>query len=466
MLFERIESEGLAHYSYLIGEKDQAIVIDPRRDADIYFQIASRNGYRITDILETHRNEDYVVGSVELAARTGAQVWHADDQFGYQYGFAVQDRQQWELGSYVLEAIHTPGHTPGHMSYLLRTENNTPWILFCGDTLFAGDIGRVDLLGEAKLAENAGILFDTLYQKILPMGDQVILCPAHGAGSVCGSIISDRTLTTIGLERKLNGMLQMKSREEFVKRAAVMHERPPYFSHMEKLNTQGPSLLDEQSEIMPLAWDQFEQLSDGAFVLDTRNPHSFATSHIPHSISIWRDGLSSFAGWFVPFHLPILLVGDSNDCSLEVNQLRRMGYDNIAGFLAGGIASWESAGQKTESIKTTTVHHFSHIVDKQLPVWTLDVRGSGELVSEGKIAGAHHLHITQINRYMETIPRDQPVYIFCGSGKRSMIAASILKAQRWVDLTVVLGGTSGWQSIDRPIDEKQPEEEIVSALLS
>ncbi|MFW5774828.1 MAG: MBL fold metallo-hydrolase, partial [Chitinivibrionales bacterium] len=300
MLFERIQSEGLAHNSYLIGENHQAIVIDPRRDCDIYIELASAQGYRITDILETHRNEDYVVGSVELATRTGAQVWHADEQFDYQYGFTVQDNQQWELGPYVMEAIHTPGHTPGHMSYLLRCADNSPWMLFCGDTLFAGEVGRVDLLGESRLRDNAGQLYDSIYGKILPLGDHVILCPAHGSGSVCGSSIADRPLTTIGLERRLNAALQKNSRNGFIDAVALMQERPPYFTHIEKLNVEGPPLLSEQAEIMPLSWDQFEQLCDGAFVLDTRSAHAFATAHVPRAVSIWHHGLSSFAGWFVP----------------------------------------------------------------------------------------------------------------------------------------------------------------------
>ncbi|MFP4417845.1 MAG: MBL fold metallo-hydrolase [Chitinispirillaceae bacterium] len=460
MLFERIESEGLSHYSYMIGENNQAVVIDPRRDCDIYIEIASSRGYRIADILETHRNEDYVIGSIELATRTGAQVWHADDQFGYSYGFAVQDRQQWELGSYVLEAIHTPGHTPGHMSYLLRTADNTPWFFFSGDTIFAGELGRVDLLGESKLRDNAGHLYDTLHEKILPLGDHVILCPAHGSGSVCGQSIADRPYTTLGLEYRSNTLLQ-KSRDDFIREVAVMHQRPPYFTHVEKLNTEGAPLLSEQPDIMPLAWDQFEQLSDGAFVLDTRDIHSFATAHVPGAISIWSEGVSSFAGWFVPYHQPILLVNDSDKNLSAANQLRRMGFDNIEGYLAGGMSSWEAGGMDTNSIKTTTVCHLSHLMDKRFPIWLFDVRSSSELSSKGKIPGAHHLHITQLNRYMETIPKDQPVYIFCGTGKRSMIAASILKAQHWVDITVVLGGASGWQSIERPMDEKQFEEEIV-----
>ena len=177
----------MAHYSYLIGDDGEAAVIDPRRDCTIYIDRAARAGYRILHVLETHRNEDYVIGSVELAARTGAAVYHADAQWDYTYGQAVEDAQTWQVGRLELEAIHSPGHTPGSMSYLLRTPEGSPWTVFTGDALFAGDVGRVDLLGEERLEEMAGLLYETLFDKLLALPDDLIVCPAHGAGSVCGN---------------------------------------------------------------------------------------------------------------------------------------------------------------------------------------------------------------------------------------------------------------------------------------
>ncbi|MBU1750692.1 MAG: MBL fold metallo-hydrolase, partial [Chloroflexi bacterium] len=226
MLFERIESKGLAHYSYLIGDGQEAMVIDPRRDCDIYVEQAVKAGFRITHILETHRNEDYVIGSPELAARTGAAIWHADAQWDYQYGQPVQDGQTWPVGRLKVQAIHTPGHTPGHMSYLLHDPDGAPWVVFTGDALFAGDVGRVDLLGMDRAAEMAGRLYDTLFGRLLPLGDQVIVCPAHGAGSVCGTAIAERLWTTVGLERRLNPSLQHTDRAGFVAQTARELERP------------------------------------------------------------------------------------------------------------------------------------------------------------------------------------------------------------------------------------------------
>ncbi|MCX6680284.1 MAG: MBL fold metallo-hydrolase [Methanothrix sp.] len=215
MLLERIVSAGLAHYSYLVGDKNQALVIDPRRDVDDYIKMASGAGMRIAYVLETHRNEDFFVGSMELAGRTEAQVWHADGQWDYQYGQPAASGQRWRVGRLEVEAIATPGHTPGSMSYLLRDPSGIPWMLFCGDTLFAGEVGRIDLMGKDLAAENAGLLYESLFKRLLPLGDEVILCPAHGSGSVCGELIAERLWTTIGLEKKHNARLQ-ESQEQFV----------------------------------------------------------------------------------------------------------------------------------------------------------------------------------------------------------------------------------------------------------
>lgn len=240
MLFERIESERLAHYSYLIGDQKEALVVDPRRDCEIYVERAYEEGMAIKYILETHRNEDYLIGSLELAQRTGAEIWHADSQWDYQYGQPVEDGQDWRVGQLRTQAIHTPGHTPGSMSYLLHDPGGEPWVVFTGDALFAGDVGRVDLLGMDRAEEMAGLLHDTLFRKLLPLADATIVCPAHGAGSACGTAIAERLWTTIGLEKELNPQLQFREKTEFVSQVAKELERPPYFRQMEKLNLEGP----------------------------------------------------------------------------------------------------------------------------------------------------------------------------------------------------------------------------------
>ena len=462
MILERLASTGLAHYSYLIGDRNQALVIDPRRDVDDYIKMATGAGMRIAYVLETHRNEDYFVGSMELAARTGAQVWHADGQWDYQYGLPVTAGQRWKVGRLEIEALATPGHTPGSVSYLLHDPDGIAWMLFCGDALFAGDVGRIDLLGRDLAAENAGLLYESLFSRILPLGDEVILCPAHGSGSVCGESIAERLWTTLGLEKKHNARLQARSKEQFV--ASLLEsqpDRPPYFRRMEKVNLEGRPVLGSLPSPSPLDARSFFALFEkqNAQVLDTRQELAYASAHVPGSQSIWLDGLASFAGWFLSYDRPILLVGEGNYVENMAVILLRLGYDNIAGFLAGGMLSWHMAGLESAAIRTLTVQDLCRLLDEGedegKKIWILDVRSEGERQRDGRIEGAQHIHITTIAENMDKVPKDREVYIFCGSGMRSMIAASFLKARGWKRLAVILGGMSGWRSRKCPIHGKK-----------
>jgi hydroxyacylglutathione hydrolase len=452
MLFERIESAGLAHYSYLIGDGHEAAVIDPRRDCEIYVEKASREGMRITTILETHRNEDYVIGSVELAKRTGAEIWHADPQLDYRYGQAAREGQEWRVGGLKLKAIHSPGHTPGSMSYLLHDPGGNPWIVFTGDALFAGDVGRVDLLGVDRAQEMAGQLYETIFGKLLPLGDEVIVCPAHGPGSVCGSEIAQRPWTTIGIERKHNPRLQHTDRADFTADVAKELERPPYFEKMEVLNLEGAPVLGALPAPPPLSADEFAAAARDAVVVDTRSETAFSGAHVPGSLSMWLGGLPSFAGWFLGYQRPILLVNETDDPTPAVRYLVRLGYDNIAGCLAGGMLSWHMAGRECAAVSTVTVHALCGLLDSKEKPRILDVRSADELEKEGRIAQAQHIHITQLPEHLEDVPRDRTVYVFCGSGLRSMTAASLLQRAGHNDVVVVLGGLAGWKSITCPIE--------------
>jgi hydroxyacylglutathione hydrolase len=452
MLFERIESRGLAHYSYLIGHGKEAVVIDPRRDRDVYIERASKAGFRIAHVLETHRNEDYAIGSLELAARADAQIWHADAQWDYRYGQPVEDGQKWNVGQLQLQAIHSPGHTPGSMSYLLHDPDGAPWMVFTGDALFAGDVGRTDLLGTDRLEEMTGLLYDTLFDRLLPLGDEVIVCPAHGAGSVCGGAIAERVWTTIGLERRLNPKLQFADRDEFIANVAVRLERPPYFRQMERLNLEGPPVLGSLPVPTPLPPGAFVQQAKDAFVLDTRMDLGFGAAHVPSALSIWLDGLASFGGWFLPYDRPILLVNEMDDPTQAVRPLIRLGYDDLGGYLSGGMLAWHMAGQRSVSIDMVTVQELCQRLDADEAAWILDVRSDEELEHQGEITGAHHIHVTQLPLHMHEVTCDHPVYVFCGSGLRSMIAASLLQREGWENLTVVLGGLGGWNSVSCPLE--------------
>jgi hydroxyacylglutathione hydrolase len=453
MLFERVESEGLAHYSYIVGDRNEAVVIDPRRDCEVYPKMASKEGMRISQVLETHRNEDYVVGSVELSSRTGAEIWHADGQLDYRYGQAVEDGMVVKVGRFKLEAISTPGHTPGSMSYLLRDAGGDPWIVFTGDALFAGDLGRVDLLGMDRAEEMASQLYDSIFNRLLPLGDEVIACPAHGAGSVCAASIADRKWTTLGIERKHNPKLQAKSVEEFVAKMAVELERPPYFREMERLNLAGAPLLCSVPNPAPLSPKEFASEAEEEVVLDTRMELGFGAAHVPGALSIWLAGVPSFAGWFLPYDRKVLLVDETGDPGTAIRRLRRLGYDNLSGYLAGGMVAWHMAGEESRSVTTANVHDLCARLDRdeKEKAWILDVRSVDELEKSGRITGAHHIHITQLPLRINEVPRNRPVYIFCGSGLRSMVAASILQKEGWQDMTVILGGIAGWSSATCPV---------------
>ncbi len=452
MLFEKIESEGIAHYSYIIGDQNEAVVIDPRRDVQKYIDLASQHGMNIKTVLETHRNEDYVIGSYEINKRTGAEIYHADKDLDFTYGKPAEENDTWDVGRLKLEAIHTPGHTQGSMSYILYDPDGEPWKVFTGDVLFAGDVGRVDFYGEENLEKMAYKLYDSIFNKILPLGDGVIICPAHGSGSVCGTEIAERETTTVGIEKKRNSKLQVENKDEFAEKAAKMLEYPPYFEKMEEMNIDLPEHQLSGKTMKYLSPKEFKNKSENAVILDTRKELAFGASHIPKAISIWEDGIPSFAGWFLPYDKPILLVDEAGNPEKAHTYLKRMGYDNVDGCLAGGMLSWNMKGNESESIDTVNVHDACDILDSEGETFLLDVRPQEEIEKKGEIIGAKEIHLTQLPDNLEEIPDDRPIYIFCGSGLRSMTAASILKRNGFEDIHVVLGGLSGGTSTTCPID--------------
>jgi hydroxyacylglutathione hydrolase len=295
------------------------------------------------------------------------------------------------------------------------------------------------------------MLYDSLFRKILPLGDAVILCPAHGSGSVCGGSISERVWTTIGLERQNNPKLRFTDRAEFIRNTAKELEKPPYFREMERLNVEGPPLLKALPVPVPLDPPAFGESMAGVLVVDTRMPDAFATAHIPGAISIWTEGLPSFAGWFLPHDKPLLLVTEEGEEEKAVRYLIRIGLDNIRGRLSGGMLAWHTSGMKSISSGTVTVQEMCGILDERRPLYLLDVRSGEELEKDGVIPNAQHIHVTQLPKRFGEIPRALPIYIFCGSGLRSTIAASLLQKEGVNDVQVVLGGFRGWTSIACPI---------------
>ncbi|MBN2203598.1 MAG: MBL fold metallo-hydrolase [Thermoleophilia bacterium] len=447
MLLERIEAPGIAHISYLIGDGGTAVVVDPRRDVEVYVERATAAGSRITDIVETHRNEDYVIGSVELAERTGAAIWHADAQLPYRYGAPAQPGATWAVGRFTLEALATPGHTPGGLSYLLREADGAPWIVFTGDTLFAGDVGRTDLVEAARSREMAALLHESLFGTLLPLGDEVIVAPGHGAGSVCGAAIASRPWTTIGLERRLDPLLGLTDRDAFVEGAAGVRDRPPYFRRIEVLNVEGAPLLGALPAPPPLGPHEFAAAAGHAVVVDTRWETAFAAGHVPGALSLWLEGLPLYAGWLLPYDRPLLLVVDGDDPSEAVRRLVRLGYDHVEGFLAGGMSAWHVAGLESTAVTTLTAAEHVRRAARGEGGVVLDVRTVAE-VADAPVEGTLHIPLGDLPTRLEEVPSDRRIVPLCPGGLRSMTAASVLRSGGVDDVAVILGGLSAWREVE------------------
>ena len=447
MFFQKVYAEWLAHYSYIFGDGYQAAVIDPRRDVDTYLQIAAAQGVQITHIFETHRHEDFVIGSVELAQRTGAQVHHAPEPgLEYRYGTPVQDGETFYIARLALRALHVPGHTLGHMGYLLHDPGGAAWVFFSGDTLFAGEVGRTDFFGVERMREMAGLLFDSLHQRILPLGDEVLLCPAHGAGSVCGSAISERLWTTIGLERKHNPRLQILERDTFIESVARVLGTPPYFALVERLNVEGAPVLEPFPLPTPLSPRQFRAEMVKAQVIDVREEPAFGAAHIPGAWSMYSRTLSNFTGWFLEPGTPILLVADEERLDAAVRQLVRLGYDHIAGYLSGGMPAWLQDGLEVAAIPVIQPAGLKHRIYGGEDAWFLDVRREEEKAGQGVLQVPHvqSIVLSAILQRAAEVPRQRPVYVICRTSARAMLAASLLEPLGYNNLNVVAGGVAGW----------------------
>ncbi len=455
LIFERIKSEGLAHTSYFLGSDSEAIVVDPRRDCQIYIDLARREEMNIKYIFETHRNEDYVIGSRELAYFTGAKIFHGSG-LDFKYGETLMDGQDFDVGRMRLTAIHTPGHTDESVSYALidATLNDAPIMVFTGDALFVGDVGRTDLYGPDEAPRLAENLYNSIFNKILPLGDSVILCPAHGAGSICGGAISEREQSTLGLERLHNPVLQ-KTKDAFIKyKIGERHERPAYFRKMEQYNLEGPPLLKNLPDPPPLPAREFqERMKQGAVIVDTRTPSAFGGAHIETSYSLWPNGIPMFAGWVLPYDKAILLIlEDRGHLEMAVRYLIRLGYDQIEGYLCGGVEacgleSWYTEALPLEHVGLLTVQELKAQLAYRDDLMVLDVRSDDEW-NDGHIEGAIHIYIGHLEERLNEIPVDQPVAIICSVGNRASLGASILRRANRREVYTVLGSMMAWRKAD------------------
>ena len=458
MIFERIKAEGIAHNSYLIGSGSDAAVIDPRRDCQIYVDLAQQKGLRIKYIFETHRNEDYVIGSIELSKISGVAIYHGTG-LDWKYGNTLRDGQEFQIGSLKLTAIHTPGHTDESMSYALAdlASGKATVMVFTGDALFVNDVGRTDLYGPENAPRLASALYDSIFKKLLPLGDEVILCPAHGAGSVCGMHIGDRDESTLGIEKTHNPVLQLKLKNDFIKyKVAENPERPYYFRKMEEYNLEGPPLSGCMQLPAPLTPKQFkDEMEKGAVVIDTSQPAAFGGAHIKGSYSIWLEGLPAFAGWVLSYDKPILLVLE-DQCHAEraMRYLIRAGYDHIAGYLKGGVEGWYNAGFPIQGLSLLSVHELNQKIRQGEDLVILDTRGQDEW-NEGHIEGALHIYVGHLQERLAEVPRDKPIAVLCKTGHRAGLGASILLRAGYPRISNVLGSMKAWIAAGFPVTDER-----------
>lgn len=452
LIFEKIKSEGLAHNSYFIGSEGEATVIDPRRDVRIYLRLARKYEVAITHIFETHRNEDYVIGSKELAQFMDAQIYHGT-HLDFAYGQDVKEGDSFTIGSLDLEILETPGHTPESISITVKDTavSRDVYMVFTGDVLFAGEVGRTDFYEGEKRREMSEKLYESITRKILPLGDSVIVCPAHGGGSVCGGAIGDFEFTTIGYEKQTNPLLQ-KSKEEFIeyKTKEKLH-LPPYFRQMEKYNKEGPPLLHGLPHLKAVSVAELKNYrKKGGQIVDIRGPVSFAGGHVPGSLNIWRNGLASYIGWVLNYEDPIFLIDDYNlDLNAVVRTFIRLGFDNVKGYLAEGISAWLSSGERIGELDILHVGEVKEMLGEE-SIFILDV-GNTERWKEGHIKGATYIYVGNLEDQLGRIPKEKKIIVYCESGFKTSVAASILK-QHGYDVGVLAGGWNAWKAVEYPIE--------------
>jgi glyoxylase-like metal-dependent hydrolase (beta-lactamase superfamily II)/rhodanese-related sulfurtransferase len=452
MKIEQIYTGCLAQGAYYIESNGEAAIIDPLREVNPYIEMAEKRGAKIKYIFETHFHADFVSGHVDLAQKTGATIVYGPTQM--QMGFKAyvgQDGEVFTIGKAKITLLHTPGHTMESSCFLLTDETGKQTSLFTGDTLFIGDVGRPDLaqhviadLTQEKLAKH---LYHSLQSKIMPLADDIIVYPAHGAGSACGKNLSKETSDTLGNQKKTNYALRPGiTEEEFVSELLNGLMPPPaYFPNNVLMNINGYNSIDDvmHQGTQPLSVDAFEAAANetNALILDTRRADLFAKAFIPNAINIGIDG--NFAVWvgtmITDIKQPLLLVIDEGHEDEVVTRLARVGYDYAIGYLKGGIDSWKEAGKETDSIKSIKIDEFVSAYQGDKNINILDVRKASEFYAE-HIVDAENAPLDYINESMLKIDKNKTYYVHCAGGYRSMIFASVLKARGYNNLINVEGG--------------------------
>lgn len=446
MKIEQLYTNCLAQGAYYISNNGEAAIIDPLRETQPYLDLLKKNNDTLKYIFETHFHADFVSGHIDLARATGATIVFGPNAQTDYTSYMAKDNEEFKIGRLTLKALHTPGHTLESTTYLLSDEGGKPLCIFTGDTLFIGDVGRPDLAIKSDLTQQdlAGMLYDSLRSKIMPLPDDVVVYPAHGAGSACGKNMSKETSDTLGNQKKTNYALGNISRSEFIQElTSGILPAPQYFAKNAALNKSGYGRYSDVVErgLQALNAEAFEALIDAKkpVVLDVRKPAEFAEGHIPGALFIGIDG--QFAPWvgtlIHDIHTPILLITPAGREEETVMRLSRVGYDNCIGYLEGGMSAWKAAGKTVEHEKSITAEEFMNAYAAGAA--TLDVRKPGEFEG-GHLKKAESRPLDFISDWMNTTDKSHPYMVHCAGGYRSMVAISILKANGFKNLTDVQGG--------------------------
>jgi len=444
MYIEQLYTNCLAEAAYYIESNGEAAIIDPLRETSPYIELANKRNAKIKYVFETHFHADFVSGHIDLARETGATIVYGPTaETGFD-SLIAKDEQIFSLGNIQLKVLHTPGHTLESSCYLLTDENGKNHAVFTGDTLFVGDVGRPDLAVKSDLTREdlAGLLYESLNAKIKPLADEVIVYPAHGAGSACGKNIGKETFSTIGVQKKMNYALQPMSKQEFI--TAVidgLSEPPKYFFVDAMLNKTGYENIDEviSKNTLPLSVEEFEkEIQNGATILDARDPDSFEKGYVAGAINIGLNGqYAPWVGALLDAHTPLLFIADEGKEAEAVLRLARVGYENVHGYLQGGIEAWKNAGKKTETIESITATDFVNKINAESNI--VDVRKKGE-VEGGMIENAQHICLSKFQDEVKALDKNKHYYLHCAGGYRSMMAASIMKQKGFNNITNVRGG--------------------------
>lgn len=460
---EQIYTGCLAQGAYYIENNGEAVIIDPLREVQPYLDKAAKDNAKIKYIFETHFHADFVSGHLTLSKKTGAPIVYGATAKPSFDAIIAEDGQAFKIGELTLVALHTPGHTMESTTYLLKDKNGKDIAIFSGDTLFLGDVGRPDLAQKAvsmTQEELAGLLFESLRTKIMPLADDVIVYPAHGAGSACGKNMMKETVDTLGNQKKMNYALRENmTKDEFIKEVTDGLAPPPlYFPLNVKMNKEGYDDIEEvlkrgTQELLP---DDFEKTANetGAIILDVRHQNDFVKGHIPRSIFIGLDG--GFAPWvgalIADTEQAILLVAPEGREKEAVTRLSRVGFDKTLGVLKGGFEAWREQEKQTDSIESISAEEFkTHLEEKEIPVF--DVRKEGEFLSS-HIEKANLTPLDFINDYLTEFPSEKDFYVYCAGGYRSVIASSILKKRGVHNLIDVAGGFAHIKKTGIPVTDE------------